>query len=284
LGLVRPRIGTFVGGSLTSRSALLGFHFLEGCCREWPGGGAGSFEPDARVEPVLRLGHAAGRSRPEQRGPRPTAAPRAALGPGERGRPDVRSRHSAQNDARPVASDRHGTGRRQRPVQASGRASARWADRSSRRSSLASSTVTASPTALRTRRGRPPMAATTHSRWWTYSPPRASSHHCRELSRVDTSSWGSEADETGDRVGGFADLGVGCGAPFPDGVGDKSRWSTPTANGRSLVIHRRRVVRRVRRMAWRETRLIKNGARAADAAHVDACGRLRARRLRLALR
>jgi hypothetical protein len=128
------------------------------------------------------------------------------------------------------------------------------------------------------------MAATTHSRWWTYSPPRASSHHCRELSRVDTSSWGSEADETGDRVGGFADLGVGCGAPFPDGVGDKSRWSTPTANGRWLVIHRRRVVRRVRRMAWRGTRLIENGARAADAAHVDACGRLRARRLRLALR
>jgi hypothetical protein len=108
-----------------------------------------------------------------------------------------------------------------------------------------------------------------------------------EFSRVDTSSWGSGADETGDRVGGFADLGVGCGAPFPDGVGDKSRWPTPMANGRSLVIHRRRVVRRVRRMAWRGTRLIENGARAAEgsnAAHVDACGRLRARRPSLALR
>jgi hypothetical protein len=124
-------------------------------------------------------------------------------------------RHSAQNDARPVASDRHGTGRRQRPVQAAGRASAPWADRSSRRSSLASSTVTASPTALRTRSGHRPSAATTHSRWWTYSPPRASSHRSPEFSRVDTSSWGSGADETGDRVGGFADLGVGCGAPLP---------------------------------------------------------------------
>jgi hypothetical protein len=32
-------------------------------------------------------------------------------------------RHSAQNDARRVASDRHGTGRKQRPVQAVGAAS-----------------------------------------------------------------------------------------------------------------------------------------------------------------
>lgn len=160
----------------------------------------------------------------------------------------------------------------------------RWADRSSRRSSLASSTVTASPTALSARSRHRPTAATTHSRWCTYSPPRASSHHSPEFSRVDTSSRGSGADEAGDRVGGFADLGVGCGAPFPDGVGDKSRWSTPWQTvGRWSCTDD--VVRRVRRMAWRGTRLIENGARAAEgsnAAHVDACGRLRARRPSLA--
>lgn len=32
---------------------------------------------------------------------------------------------------------------------------------------------------------------------------------------------GSGADETGDGIGGFADLGVGLWCPFPDGVGDK---------------------------------------------------------------